>query len=326
MSKLGRNDDISPDHLTMKPYRLFVNELPDELGPLVEGLLDLGTLSLLVARPKVGKSLLSRTLVASIITGEPFLGKSVVSGRVLYAPLEEHPIKVASHLRSLGVSDQEENLAILTGKAVSTSAAMSELETAIAHYKPALVVIDTLGRFCGIRDVNDYSQTTDAFSPLIAIAQSYNCHILIVHHLSKGSSSSDGILGSTGIFGSVDSVIKLNKPPGNFVQMSTTQRYRESEEGIALALDPDTLRFTRSQGDLPLSSTKLIAEVKLELAKYPGGIDREALLEKVGGRRNYVVDALKILLERDEILKTGAGIRGDPSVYKLRDSESVPTL
>src|SRR5579884_1070485 len=71
------------------PLRLVtVAELPD--GPpsgsrwVVDGLLIAGGVSLFGGRPKSGKSTIVRTLLRSVVMGEPFLGRRTATGRVLY--------------------------------------------------------------------------------------------------------------------------------------------------------------------------------------------------------------------------------------------------
>ncbi|HEX2242245.1 MAG TPA: AAA family ATPase, partial [Gammaproteobacteria bacterium] len=63
---------------------------PDEQTPwLVDGLLPQAGLSIIAARPKVGKSTLARTLTLAVARGEPFLDLDTTAGTVLYLALEE---------------------------------------------------------------------------------------------------------------------------------------------------------------------------------------------------------------------------------------------
>jgi RecA-family ATPase len=63
---------------------------PDEETPwLVDGLLPQAGLSIIAARPKVGKSTLARTLTLAVARGERFLDRDTTAGTVLYLALEE---------------------------------------------------------------------------------------------------------------------------------------------------------------------------------------------------------------------------------------------
>jgi RecA-family ATPase len=79
-----------------------------------------------------------------------------------------------------------------------------------------LVIIDTLGRFANIQDMNAYAETTAALARLKTIADKRQVSMIIVHHARKGenkeASKNDPVeaaLGSTGLTGTVDSTIVL---------------------------------------------------------------------------------------------------------------------
>src|SRR4051794_3172192 len=57
---------------------------------VVQDLLPRGSLTLLTAREKAGKSLLALDLCAAVATGDPFLGRAVRSGPTVLVPVEEH--------------------------------------------------------------------------------------------------------------------------------------------------------------------------------------------------------------------------------------------
>jgi hypothetical protein len=67
----------------------FLKEKTDPEHWLVEGLLPAGGTSILVAKPKVGKSTLSRVLAVAVALGVPFMGKNALKGTVFYLTLEE---------------------------------------------------------------------------------------------------------------------------------------------------------------------------------------------------------------------------------------------
>jgi len=81
-----------------------------------------------------------------------------------------------------------------------------------------LVIIDTLGRFAGIEDMNDYAMTTNALARLEVIADKREVTIIVVHHARKGENKEgqrndpvEAALGSTGLTGTVDSTITLTR-------------------------------------------------------------------------------------------------------------------
>ena len=65
-----------------KPY--------EEPSWLVEDMLLEGGLSMLVAKPKIGKSTFARFLAASVAKGDLLLGRDVKQGPVIYIAMEEN--------------------------------------------------------------------------------------------------------------------------------------------------------------------------------------------------------------------------------------------
>jgi len=66
-------------------------------------LADVG-LTMMCAKPKVGKSTLARQLAVSVSEGEDFLGKPVKTGNVLYLSLEGPKHVVQQHFKTLGLT------------------------------------------------------------------------------------------------------------------------------------------------------------------------------------------------------------------------------
>jgi len=71
---------------------------------LVEDLLPMGGLAFLGAKPKVGKSTLSRNLALAVARGGEFLGRRCAQGTVIYLALEEKRSQVKRHFRLMGAT------------------------------------------------------------------------------------------------------------------------------------------------------------------------------------------------------------------------------
>src|SRR5271166_4160140 len=86
---------------------------------LIDGLFPADSPSLICGKPKAGKSTFIRNLIASVIKGRKFLGRSVDiptgTGRVLYIHLDykDQPQAVAKELRELGIAEDEKDRLIL---------------------------------------------------------------------------------------------------------------------------------------------------------------------------------------------------------------------
>src|SRR5207237_415835 len=97
------------DHSTLRftPMREFLAEPDEQVMWLVEDHLPAGGDSLLVAKPKVGKSTLARCLALAVARGEEFLGCKTTQGAVFYLALEEKRSEVRAHFRAMGARDDD---------------------------------------------------------------------------------------------------------------------------------------------------------------------------------------------------------------------------
>jgi len=67
----------------------LMTEDPEQIDWVLEDTLPAAGMSLLVAKPKVGKSTLARCLALAVARGEEFLGRSTSQGVVVYLALEK---------------------------------------------------------------------------------------------------------------------------------------------------------------------------------------------------------------------------------------------
>src|SRR5437868_616914 len=93
-------------------------------------------------------------------------------------------------------------------------------------------------------DIKDYSQASIALEPLVELAHTYNVHMMLLHHLTKGesySSPSDGFLGSQGIFASADlGLLMYKKGDVRTLLTDGPQRFDIDLPEITLHFDKET--------------------------------------------------------------------------------------
>jgi hypothetical protein len=283
--------------------------LEGEVDWIWEGVLPAGGLSLVVAKPKVGKTTFSFNLAVALSRGEAFLGRKTRQGTVVYLALEEKKGEVLKNLSKMGVVD--EPLYFHFGPAPRE--AIKEVESLIKDKGAKFLVIDILQKFCRVKDLNDYSQVTNALEPLMATARQLNCHIQLVHHAGKRDrDDGDDILGSTGLLGGVDTSIHIKKREKRRT-FFTIQRYGEDISETVITLKGDgSLEATGSREEVEIEET-----IPLVLESLDGGpmIEKE-IWERVKKDHSLVSRGLRKLLEQNKISRTGKGKRGDPFVYE----------
>lgn len=313
----------------------LLREPEEETRWVVDGLLPASGISLLVAKPKVGKSTLARCLALAVARGEPFFGRATTRGTVIYLALEEKRGEVARHFRALG-ADEHDPIHVHIGSAPRE--AFDALFRAIEEHNPTLVIVDPLFRLARMRDANDYAEVTRALEPLIALARASGAHLLLAHHASKSErEGGDAILGSTALFGAVDTAIMMRRAPDGTRTIESIQRYGDDLPASVVTLDVET-------GRVALAGT--VAERRQAeaedaiLAALEGGALTEPEVRDATGMMSIVASrTLRDLVARGLVERTGTGRRGDPyryarfssfssssSVYMPRRAEENPKM
>ncbi len=298
----------------------LLNEPEEKVNWILDQILPTAGTSLLVGKPKVGKTTLVRNLLICISQGKPFLGRQTQKGAVLYLALEEKRSEVIRHFKEMNVSGQEE---VYLHAAVAPPEALDLLREELSKKEFALIVIDPLFRLVRIRDGNDYIQVTNALEPLVSLARTSGAHILCVHHLGKGErEGADAILGSTAIFGAVDTAVILKRTE-KYRTLKTTQRYGLDLEETVLNFDTNTRTVLLGESKSRVER-KNLSENILEVIQRAGHpITGSEIEEQVEGRTQLKREALKWLIEDKQVERTGRGGKGDPYKYSC---SRVPTL
>jgi len=275
---------------------------------ILDGILPAGGMSLLVAKPKVGKTTLAFNLAVAVSRGEDFLGRRTEQGPVVYLALEEKKGEIKKKLSAAGITN--EPLHFHFGSAPVN--AMAEVEMLIQKTGARLLIIDVLQKFCRLRDLNDYAIVTNALEPLMAAARRQGCHILLTHHAGKADRpDGDDILGSTGLLGGVDTSIHIKKRDKRRT-FFTIQRYGEDTPETVIELREDgSLEATGSRQDVEIEEVKplILAAVKTET------LAKTEIYERIEKGKTIVSKAVDLLVETGQLNRSGTGKRNDAYKY-----------
>ena len=290
----------------------LVQEPPEDTSFVWGRILPSAGVSIIGAKPKVGKSTLARGLSNAVATGEDFLGYRTSQGRVLYLGFEEKRAEIADHFRAMGA--HHPNLGVYVGPA--TESALQALEAAIEQETPVLVVLDPLSRFFHVADLSDYSQVTRRLEPIIDLARKYGPHILIPHHNKKGNGESgeDDLLGSTGLFGGVDTLLIMRKRQGRRT-LQSVQRYGEDLRETIINFDPDNGTVTAGE-EMAGVLLREKEDAILHCLSQQSFLSESAIKGEVGGG-GLTSKALRALFNSGRIYREGSGKKGDPFIYGL---------
>ena len=290
----------------------LLDEPEEDISWIVEGILPSSGLSVVAAKPKVGKSTLARQLGLAVAQGVSFLGRQTTKGPVLYVALEEKRSEVKNHFKLLGGTG-DEDLYLYVGPV--PSAAHQWLEQEIKNRKPILVIIDTLFRFVTVKSGNDYAEVTAALSPVLALARDNGAHLMVIHHAGKNDrDGGDSILGSTAIFGSVDTAVILKKS-SNRRTIESQQRYGEDIEPTVLVFDTATHKTTLGGTKEEEDVQKVENEIVDFLFSQTESCTERTIEDAVEGRTGLKHKALRDLVTKGLVNRTGGGRRNDPYHY-----------
>lgn len=205
---------------------------------IVDNLMKSNGLYCLVARPKVGKSLLALQLANSIATGTTFLGFRTSPSPVLYISTEMNSTQIIDRIDKMGLNFNDDNFVMIEQNPSERKLNLMDLQIEFQdftnNYNGKFVVIDM---FSGIDlnngyDLNNYQDMGQVVIPKFReLCKKNNFTILLVHHLNKNNTS----LGSTAIDGSVDGKITL-KQDSNLKNKIILNYESRDYEGLDLVL------------------------------------------------------------------------------------------
>lgn len=216
---------------------------------LVEGLIETDTLGLVFGDPGCGKSFLAADLSLSVATGEPFHGRAVKQGTVIYIAGEGHNglarrfnAWAQHHERSLkGVPmfKSERAAQFLDG---ASAQAVTQSVRALAETcgAPALIVVDTLARNFGGGDENSTQEMSNFIAAMDDLKANWpGCVLLIVHH--SGHAEKQRARGATALKAALDFEYRLEKEDPALTLTNTKMKDAEP---------PPDLNFTLTGVDL----------------------------------------------------------------------------
>ncbi len=267
----GRADDalldLSPEEArarlaTLVPRLYRANELLAETFEptrwIVPDLLPEG-LTLLAAKPKLGKSWLALGLALAVAAGTPALGEAPVEqGDVLYLALEDNPKRLHERmLRLLGGPPAPPRLHLGAEWPRLDQNGLLGLEAWLQGYPDArLVILDTLAKIRGQgRGATLYGDDYASLEDVQKLAHAHGVAILVVHHTGKESREDplDEVNATQGLNGVADNVLVLRRERGKptATLIGDGRELIGSERALLFDLDNGGWRLTEAPADQP---------------------------------------------------------------------------
>lgn len=304
---------------------------------LIDGLFPSDSPSLVCGKPKAGKSTFIRNLIASVVKGRKFLGRSVDiptgTGRVLYVHLDykDQPHAVAKELRQLGITEDEQDRVVLkTAEEIPATTAdrLEWLKKEAGALKPHLIVIDLMWDFLEAANQNDYLAVRNAVNTLQQSLKEagYTGALVVTAHGRKATNPddpADDICGSTGQRGSFSTIVMLarNRNKGIYTifseQTSRDGVYGEIEQTVIVRNPDGTLDLGSKVYELIKKEKQAKTEESLlKVVKYIVDHPGCEMDDITGGLVMAKKKVLALMKEADGMIQTkGEGKKGDPYKY-----------
>lgn len=300
--------------LSLTSLKDLYDEPEQTVDWLVENLLPMGGVSVIGGKPKAGKSTTVRNLIICVAKGVPFLNFPVTQGPVIYCAFEEKREEVRKHFQDLG-ADSLLPIESFIGQA--PEGIVEKIRISAQQLNPVLIVLDTLAKVANVKDFNDYAQMTKALDPFLHVARDTGAHLLFVHHAGKGDrSGGDALLGSTAIFGTVDTCL-IQKRSEKYRTLEAICRYGHDLEETVLEWDEKQRAISLGGSKQEADIFRVQEDIRRALQIQEEPVTRETLEEAIEGKTSHKRSALKQLVETHKVERLGKGGKGDPFTYQL---------
>lgn len=206
-------------------------------APLVDGLLYLDSLAWLHGKPGHGKSFVGVDLACSIGTGQPWHGRSVTQGGVLYVIAEGASglgQRVESWKLANGAFDSGVRFLPIAVQLLQQTDMQAFLQV-LADQRPSLVVIDTQARATVGAEENSAKDMGELVNALEQIRGATGACVLVVHHESRAG---EALRGSTALEGAATSILRCVKDGAQLTISNTKQKDAPEQPDQILALAP----------------------------------------------------------------------------------------
>ncbi len=273
-------------------------------------------LSLLVGKPKKGKSWMALGMCEAVAAGGVAFGtRRVEQGDTLYLALEDNEKRLKKRLQKvLNGAAAPDRMHVRTKWKRLDEGGAEDLDAWLTdHPDTRLVVIDTLAKIRQpARGSNIYTEDYAALEQLLPLASKHGVAIVVVHHLRKMAASDpmDEISSSTGLTAGVDGFLILRRTPGSKgPTLYVDGRDIEEPTEYALMWNLNTATWTIEGDAEEVHLSKERADILLVLNRAGEPLGPKDVTEALGPRANYknVKFLMWTMLGDGQLVKNGRG-------------------
>lgn len=271
-------------------------------------------LTLLVGKPKLGKSWLLLAMLQAIASGGVALGNMPVEqGKVLYISLEDNEKRLQKRINTLTRSTRAaKDFLYTTDWQRLDEGGLEDIEQIIIdNPQLRLIGIDTWAKLKPRNrgyQKQQYDEDYEALGPLQKLAGKYGVSIILVHHFRKmaGEDLIDQISGSTAMAGAVDNFLLLDRQRGETdAHLHVFGRDIEEEQDLLLAFDQEiaTWKLKGHADDPAIAGTPQQQAILDVLAQYKQGLPLKELVKLLDGKNEHTTrNLLQKLRDKNKVM------------------------
>lgn len=260
---------------------------------IVKGVLQLGTLIVVFGEPNCGKTYWVLDIALTIAGGQPWNGRKVTRGLVMYIAGEgTDGIKnrvAASQTRGLSsrgiplaIINRAADLLHLDGDMEGLLAAVQQAQSDSGE-KCVLIVVDTLARAMAGGDENSGEDMSALIANADRLRKETGAAVLLIHHCGKDASK--GARGHSSLRGAVDTEIAIEGQAGRRTATVTKQRDLPSGQLFAFELEQQMLGHDEDGDPVFSCIVKHLEEETQALRRRPKGKQQLLILNALEGRQ-----------------------------------------
>lgn len=193
---------------------------------LARGYVARGFVTVLAAKPKVGKSTLAASLVAAARLGGEWIGLAVRPCRALWLDLEMGELLAARFLAGAGCVDGD----VWEWSGHRDGFNLPQLRAFVTQEGIELLVLDSWSKFAIVDSEINNTQLTREMNHLVRIARDMNVAIVLIHHQKKGEAdqSVDDLRGGGAIAADADIILNLYPTRGTGRKLTGIGRFMDT--------------------------------------------------------------------------------------------------
>lgn len=344
----------------LKTSAEILEEGSRELPWIVESLIPSGAITLMTGSSKAGKTTVLFAVLKCMVDATPWAGQEVEKGTA-WILTEEGTHSLTEVHRTVDLTDESPHMffQLSSRQSLNWESVCDQVGNEIVglqtqwgnfHFygvdeagnylqptqplmsAPRMVVVDTLGAWSAVDDMNDYSKLTKAFGPLQRLRDRTRCAIVVVHHQRKSSGDTTmSSLGSVAITAQTDNIMAINRVTGNVREIKLEGRFREGLEEITVTYDPDAHCYVVGAHDMGGPANESVFGPSKEempvLDMFEEGVERP--MREIVATRPFPMGVMKLrgiirrLTEAGQLTTNGHGKNSPNLAYRLTTQEEM---